>query len=40
VSVTELIPNLGGRWFDWDRSALHASDALPAMAPMTDLYSE
>jgi len=40
VTVTDLIPNLGGRWFDWDGTALHASDALSAMAPMTDLSSE
>jgi broad specificity phosphatase PhoE len=31
VPVTELIPNLGGRWFDWDGTALHASDALAAL---------
>jgi probable phosphoglycerate mutase len=32
VAVTELIPNLGGRWFEWDGEALHASEAL---APIT-----
>jgi len=40
VAVTELIPNLGGRWFDWDGVVLHASDALPSIAPATDLYTE
>jgi probable phosphoglycerate mutase len=40
VVVTELIPNLGGRWFDWDGTVLHASEALPAIAPVPDLHSE
>lgn len=30
----ESIPNLGGRWFDWDGGTLHARDWLP---PITDL---
>jgi broad specificity phosphatase PhoE len=29
AAVTELISNLGGRWFDYDGSVLHASDPLP-----------
>jgi glucosyl-3-phosphoglycerate phosphatase len=39
VPVSELIPNLGGRWFDWDGDALRARDALPALAatPAADL---
>src|SRR5450631_1737717 len=32
VPVTELIPNLGGRWFDYDGTGLHASDALAPVA--------
>jgi bisphosphoglycerate-dependent phosphoglycerate mutase family 1 len=32
VPVTELIPNLGGRWFDYDGTRLHASDALAPVA--------
>jgi broad specificity phosphatase PhoE len=31
VPVTELISNLGGRWFDWDGAALRAEAALPAL---------
>jgi glucosyl-3-phosphoglycerate phosphatase len=38
--ITELTPNLGGRWFDWDGTALHASEALPAIAPVPNLHSE
>lgn len=32
VAVTELIPNLGGRWFDDDGVVLHASEALAPVA--------
>lgn len=32
VPVTELIPNLGGRWFEWDGAALRAEAELPALA--------
>ena len=28
VAVTELIPNLGGRWFEWDGEVLHAAEVL------------
>lgn len=34
VPVTTLIPNLGGRWFDWDGGTLRAGDAL---APLADV---
>jgi broad specificity phosphatase PhoE len=40
VPATELIPNLGGRWFDWDGSVLHASEQLPALAPCPEWPSE
>jgi broad specificity phosphatase PhoE len=33
VPVTELIPNLGGRWFEWDGVALASRATLPALAP-------
>jgi len=40
VPITELTPNLGGRWFNWDGADLHASDALPSIAVTTDRYTE
>lgn len=33
VPLTELIPNLGGRWFDLDGSVVRAGTALPPLAP-------
>ena len=36
VSARELIPNLGGRWFDLDGRGLHASEALSPLAPLPD----
>ena len=36
VSERELIPNLGGRWFDFDGRALHAAEALSPLAPPPD----
>jgi broad specificity phosphatase PhoE len=36
VPVRELIPNLGGRWFEWDGTALHPGDPLPNLAPPPD----
>ena len=36
VALTELTPNLGGRWFDWDGSVLHAGVALSALEPVPD----
>lgn len=32
VPITELTPNLGGRWFEWDGTELRASDPLPSVA--------
>jgi broad specificity phosphatase PhoE len=34
IAVTELIPNLGGRWFEYDASGLRAGDALTPLAPL------
>jgi probable phosphoglycerate mutase len=31
IPVAELIPNLGGRWFDWNASDLRACESLPAL---------
>jgi broad specificity phosphatase PhoE len=39
VAVTELIPNLGGRWFDWD-GALRAGEALPVLDAPPELPLE
>jgi broad specificity phosphatase PhoE len=36
VAVTELISNLGGRWFDLDGETLRAHEALAALAPATE----
>jgi broad specificity phosphatase PhoE len=33
VAVTELIPNLGGRWFDLDGAVVGAADSLSALRP-------
>jgi probable phosphoglycerate mutase len=38
--VTELIPNLGGRWFDWDGTELRAGGPLPALDALPDLDME
>jgi bisphosphoglycerate-dependent phosphoglycerate mutase family 1 len=40
VPGTELIPNLGGRWFDWGGETLTASEALPPIAALPDLGLE
>jgi Fructose-2,6-bisphosphatase len=40
VAVTELIPNLGGRWFDFDGSGLRAGEALAPLAPMPEVATE
>jgi bisphosphoglycerate-dependent phosphoglycerate mutase family 1 len=40
VPVTELIPNLGGRWFDWDGETLTASEPLAPIAARPDLGLE
>jgi broad specificity phosphatase PhoE len=31
VAITELTPNLGGRWFDFEGAALRAGEALPVL---------
>ena len=36
VPIDELIPNLGGRWFDWSGDTLRAEAALPALAAARD----
>jgi broad specificity phosphatase PhoE len=36
VAITELTPNLGGRWFDFDGAALRAGEALPVLIEETD----
>jgi broad specificity phosphatase PhoE len=33
IPITELTPNLGGRWFNWDGAHLHGADALPSIVP-------
>lgn len=40
IAVTELIPNLGGRWFDYDTSGLRAGDALDPLAPASQVSTE
>ena len=34
VPVHAIIPNLGGRWFDWDGAGLRARDELPPLATL------
>ena len=36
VDTRELIPNLGGRWFEWDGSRLHPLEPLPTLATPPD----
>lgn len=36
VSPTEIIPNLGGRWFTWDAGVMDAGEALAPLAPSPD----
>jgi len=40
IPVTELIPNLGGRWFEYDGGEMHARDALSELAPVPDSAME
>ena len=37
VPPTALIPNLGGRWFDWDGLRLHAGEELAPLEPPQDV---
>jgi broad specificity phosphatase PhoE len=40
VAVTELIPNLGGRWFEYDGAGLRAGEALAPLTATPEVATE